>query len=181
MLHEGQFSPVDVPGAPITDIWGINGDGDAVGFAGDGKIFHGFIRTADSEIAVIDFPGATGTLAFGINCQGRIVGQYSLSDGSTHGFLRSQKGAFTSYDVPGDVNAMVGTQARGINSRNEIVGWYTDTAGQNHGFLRTRKGDFKTIDFPDSAGTQVLQVNDRGDIIGTYSGGHGFLLQRTAP
>jgi uncharacterized membrane protein len=117
---------------------------------------------------MLDAPDASATLAFGINCSGKIVGQYGASDGTTHGFLRNQKGVFTSFDASGDINPMVGTQARGINSSGEIAGWFTDAGGSNHGFLRSKSGEYTVIDVPGAANTGVLQINDRGEIVGTY-------------
>jgi probable HAF family extracellular repeat protein len=180
VLSAGQFNSIDVAGASLTDIWGINGDGDLVGFTSDGKAFHGFFQIEDMGLNLLDFPDAATTLAFGINCQGRIVGQYTASDGNTHGFLRGRDGAFTVFDMPGDVNPKVGTQARGINSAGQIVGWFTDTGGSNHGFLRSKSGRFTQIDFPTSQGAQALQISDRGDIVGSYGGVHGFLLSQTS-
>jgi probable HAF family extracellular repeat protein len=78
----------------------------------------------------IDFPGAVGTLASGINDAGAVVGRYTDSSGTNHGFLW-QGGSFTTRDVPGALS----TQVIGINNTGDIVGGYADSSGRAHGFV----------------------------------------------
>jgi hypothetical protein len=49
---------------------------------------HGFLQLRDgSAPIVLDYPGAVATIAMGINPAGVIVGQYTDTQGRTHGFL----------------------------------------------------------------------------------------------
>src|SRR5437870_5520124 len=86
-------------------------------------------RAEDFNFTSIDFPGATLTRATGINAQGQIVGRYTDSTGTFHGFLLSD-GVYTSIDFP----SALFTIAHGINSEGQIVGRYGDATG-THGFL----------------------------------------------
>src|ERR1700704_2178528 len=87
--------------------------------------FAGGFKTID-----VPFSGSSGTVAAGINAQGDIVGQYSDSVGSVHGFLL-RDGTFTPIDMP-EANF---TGALGINERGDIVGDYTDRQQVRHGYL----------------------------------------------
>ena len=71
-----------------------------------------------------------GTQARGINSAGQIVGWFTDTGGTNHGFLRSKSGRFTQIDFPGGQ----GTQALQISDRGDIVGIY----GGAHGFLLSR-------------------------------------------
>ena len=81
------------------------------------------------------------------------MGTYSDTDSNTgraadkRGFLRNERGRFTTIHVPGAVQ----TQAFGINNRGQVVGEYLDADGRFHGYL-WEKGRFTTIDGPDGAG-----------------------------
>ena len=128
-----------------------------------------------------------------INNNGDIVGDYTASDGTHHGFLLAE-GRFSSIDYPG----AVWTQAIGINNRcddnradetrgdenqcednhgdnnhghnnqGDIVGFYFSEDGVVHGFLFS-KGDFTSIDFPGAAGTNAWGINDNREITGGYT------------
>jgi len=84
---------------------------------------HGFVRTADGAIVVIDGPDATGTEAASINKDGTITGTYGRATIS-HGFIRTADGTFTSFDFPGSTN----TSPTAINDNGVITG-RVSTAG----------------------------------------------------
>ena len=140
LWSHGVFTTLDATplGATLTNLRGINPDGDIVGiyseFGYDGP-FHGFLRRYDGTFTAIDVPGAAGTSANSINPAGQIVGDYGLGDGKTHGFLLSE-GNFTLFDYPGAVK----TWPFGISANGWIVGQYNDSGGVRHGFLVNRKG-----------------------------------------
>ena len=85
---------------------------------------------AFAQFTPLDIPGAVHTVASGVNDAGIIVGEYTDSSGTRHGFLW-QGGSFTPLDVPG----AAGTVASGINDAGVIVGSFADTLGGSHGFL----------------------------------------------
>lgn len=71
------------------------------------------------------------------------------------------------------------TIANAINNNNVIVGSFFDAASSVHGFIY-KNGKYTQVDFPGSTETEVLGINDKGDIVGVYqiSGPlnfHGFL------
>lgn len=188
---------------------GIAPNGDLVGgfcnagiSCAEGNAMHGYLFTNSSNATrQIDVPGAAATLVGGINRAGQIVGMFcaattcSLSfAGDSHGFLLDHiGGTFTKINFP---NA-VGTGATGINDNGEIVGNYdackTQIEGtsaltpcvftQGHGFYLI--GDtYTSIDPPGSQATEVLGINNFGEIVGTYLDSrnktHGFLFSSGA-
>src|SRR5215467_8682008 len=113
------FTTVDVPGAMITDIDGINTAGDMVGsYEMPGEtVGHGFLLSGGT-FTFFDYPNADSTQAFGINDSGVISGAAYVR-GFTAGvsFLYSN-GAFTTLKAPGKD----ATLARGINNAGVAVG-----------------------------------------------------------
>lgn len=94
VVENGRFSPYDVPGSVLTQIWGINSSADFVGLYDDADgNEHGFLqRWGESAPVTIDVPSnppfnSILTDGFGINPAGRVVGLYLDSSGNTHGFL----------------------------------------------------------------------------------------------
>jgi hypothetical protein len=75
------------------------------------------------------------------------------------------KGKFTGFDAPAPQDLVR------INNRGQIVGGTREAVADEgfRGFLRDRRGDFTRIDFPGAAGTQPNDINDRRQIVGTYS------------
>jgi uncharacterized membrane protein len=117
----------------------------------------------------IDFPGAFDTTAAGINSSGHIVGSsFSFSSGSTGFLLSAETLTVIGFPPPG---------GRGINNADELVGY--DNV-QNRGFL-WREGKLSTIDFPGASTTSASDINDAGQVTGSYyvngtDGFHSFLL-----
>ena len=112
------------------------------------------------KYTVINDPLAVDeTTANGINDSGQIVGIYTDSSSTAHGFLYSN-GTYTTFNVPGATN----TQAFGINNRGQIVGQYGD---RGHAFLM-RDGIYITIDIPGALASDATGINDDGQIVGYY-------------
>jgi probable HAF family extracellular repeat protein len=126
----GSFSTIDVPGAPDTYAYGINNNGQIVGkFYPEG--FSGPILSflySGGNFTTIDVPGTPAS----INDSGQIVGTFSDSDGSEHGYLYSA-GSVTQIDFPGASDTELG----GINNAGQIVGDFTNASGYIQGFLAT--------------------------------------------
>jgi uncharacterized membrane protein len=83
--------------------------------------------------------------------------------------------------------------ASGIDDRGRIVGGYVDARSETHGYMRGTAGCYTTIDVPGASatdtsvylshpGTAALDINDAGQIVGSYSGAdgkaRGFILAR---
>jgi hypothetical protein len=142
----------------------------------------GLALTASAQKATIitfDAPGAdtkpgdnNGTYTTGINASGAITGSYQDTNDAYHGFLRSPKGKFTTFDAPGASNsAYYGTSPGAINDLGAITGSYTDATGYTHGFLRSPDGKFTTFEVPGAGGygTNPIAINLEGAIVGWYT------------
>jgi uncharacterized membrane protein len=154
------FTTIDVPGATLTDINGINNSGQIVGSYTAAGLTHGFLLSDDDYIT-LDVPGATSTAAWDINDAGEIAGSY-IAGGATHAFVLSD-GTFTTFDFPGSTRTM----PRGISDSGAIVGEYT-ASGVLHGFLLAG-GEFTTIDVPGATFTSYAsEINNAGEIVGRF-------------
>ena len=153
------------------------------------------LSNTEAKIVTFDAPGAVSTVPVSINPAGAIVGQYMDANNAYHGFVRSPRGTFDTFDVPeAGTGPGEGTLPEGINSAGVITGYYTDTSGSSHGFVRTAEGTFRIFDAPGagipagaactppiicSNGTQGAAINVEGEIVGQYVDTndvfHGFL------
>jgi probable HAF family extracellular repeat protein len=164
-----------------------------------------FARASSGDFTTITVPNSTRTEANGINNRSQIVGFFTDTGQSVHGFLLSggfgtrvgdgseiaengDAGRFARFDVP---NSQL-TTGNGLNGRGEIVGVYVDLNGNSHGFLLKRLGRdddaendgpmlhgmFTTIDAPNSTSTTPNGINNRAQVVGFFGDPlfHGFLL-----
>src|SRR5580692_8075405 len=107
------------------------------------------------KYTVINDPLAVDeTTANGINDSGQIVGIYTDSSSTAHGFLYSNE-TFTTLDDPLGIN---GTTPIGINAAGEIVGSYLDASDVTHGFLYSN-GTYTPLDYPGATGTVATGIN----------------------
>jgi uncharacterized membrane protein len=166
--RKARFVDINVPGSQLTGPLKVNDRRQVVGIYVDaGGAVHGFLWD-NGNFETIDVPGATATLAIGISNRGQIVGSYVDADGAYHGFVRSRRGAFTTLpDAPGADPGSGGTQPASINERGQIVGVGYDAQGGSRGFLYER-GHFTQIDGPNAIYTRVLDINNRGRMVGDY-------------
>lgn len=199
-----QFLSFDYPDSQNSGLRGINNVGQVSGFfrlrGAPGR--HGFLATpalgggngaqnnACQETAnfstrrgasfeSFDFPGSTNTQATAITPSGEIVGRYSASDGSQHGFVL-RDGAFTSVDIPGATS----TDAAWVNASGAIVGTYGTNVG-GHAYVLSG-GAITTIDFPSAnpVCTTGFGISNAGDVVGVgfacsdFSHGHGYLFSK---
>jgi uncharacterized membrane protein len=169
------YAPISYPGAPVTNVSGINNSNVIVGSYYDPQYFvHGFIYRAGKYTAV-NFPGAVMTEVLGINDYSDIVGTYQTPGIlNFHGFLL-HNGVFTKINDP---SAKIGTMAFGINKQGTIVG----TFDNDQGFVY-QNGSYRTLDAPQLAGeahqTQLNGINNLGAIVGqVFTGGiwRGFWI-----
>jgi hypothetical protein len=93
--HKGNVTTIDINGATLIQVSGVNANGDATGYyQGSDQVQHGFVRLADGTISSVDAPDAggtsgKGTLAQSINDAGVVAGYYQDSNGHRHGFVRT--------------------------------------------------------------------------------------------
>lgn len=124
------FTPIDFPGAVLTNAQGINAQGEIVGFYNDttGRT-HGFVQSG-GHLRSIDYPNSVATQALGIGPTGDIVGTYQRTGEQgpiagaipIHGFLMTRRGGFFKVDYPGHQN----TIAQRILPDGTILGCYHD-------------------------------------------------------
>jgi len=154
---DGTFTEIDDPNAGTvagsgqgTGALRIDPAGEISGSYIDANyVFHGYLRAPDGTIMEVDVPGAgTGTYQGtdaswyipwygGMNPAGTITGYYVDASNVYHGYLRTSRGRFATFEAPGSgTGAWQGTQAMSINPEGAITGYYTDTNNVVHGFLR---------------------------------------------
>jgi hypothetical protein len=188
----GAVTTVDVPGASITSLSGINNRGAVVGAYVDSRgrshgllLERGALTPIDPPKAANLYPGGANIQAFDINDHDQIVGFYPDREGTFHGFLYD-RGKFTELDprrAAGNRNGFGASAAFGINNRGQVVGQYVDREGVLHGYLWERKRGFRTIDPPAAnscgeipnvgrvCGTVAADISDRGQILLPAPGG----------
>jgi hypothetical protein len=91
-LADGQFTTLAVPGAAMTQAFGVNDSDEVVGTYTDGTgnnaQTHGFVWTAQHGFTTVDDPHGIGTTTInGVNDHGDLVGFYTDSAGNTDGLL----------------------------------------------------------------------------------------------
>jgi len=150
------------------------------------NVFHGFLRSPEGKFTTFEAPGAdttpgsfNGTVAQGINDLGEITGYYADAMGLTHGFLRSPRAAFTTFDVPDGEN---GSTPVFINLEGAVAGYALDTNFLFHAFLRRPDGTFADFVGPGSCtsgtpvgcyGSAATYVDLVGGAVGNYEDDSG--------
>lgn len=191
----GKITEFDPSGSILTNPNAINEPGEITGFYFDANfVGHGFLRAPNGAITSFDAPGAdntpgsgNGTFGVDLTPSGEIEGIYVDAKGVLHGFVRSKKGTFSTFDAPGaGTGPGQGTIPEVNNTPGAIVGNYTDGNTVNHGFLLDKHGSFTLFDVPGTGtgpgqGTIPLGNNNPGTITGQYIDGgnvtHGFLVE----
>lgn len=165
--YEVQAFQVDLPGALQPRAFGINAQGDVVGWyrAGSPEVglsYRGFLWSG-GEFHPIRYPGAENTLARGVNERGDIVGSWS-GPGAPRGFLL-RDGEYTPVDYPG----ASATYATDINSDGAIAGTWMDESGAGHGFF-LQNGVITSfdVDVEGATSTWADGINPQGEIAGYY-------------
>lgn len=173
LVLPGTFTPENFPGAVQTQVVGINGAGETVGFFIDtAGVNHGFTDIGGIFTSVSNPMTTTVTQLLGVNDSGRAAGYWTDAAGNFHPFTWVP-GTFTAITVPGQVSA----QATDINNKGWVTGFNMTSATTSQGFLDIG-GLFTFLQFPGSVSTQALGLNNDGEVVGSYvdSGGvtHGF-------
>jgi len=125
-------------------------------------------------------PGAVATHAYSLNDFDVVAGAYEhdrneLGILTTSAFLWDQRNGYTTFDAPGATGGL--TIAWGIGKSNVTVGVYADADYVYHGFIRSRDGSLTTVDYPGSPYTQLMGINDQGDIVGFYQDPADYVLK----
>jgi hypothetical protein len=120
-----------------------------------------FVADADGNITTFSAPGASatvGTSAAAIDAAGNVAGYFGGADFVYHGFLRSKRGRFTTFDAPGaGTNSRQGTFVYGLTADGIAGGYTLDNSGVYHSFLRAPDASFTIVDVSGAQqGTRVL-------------------------
>jgi probable HAF family extracellular repeat protein len=178
------FTPIDFPGAVLTNAQGINAQGEIVGFYTDtAGLTHGFVQSG-GNFRSIDYPGAWITRARGIGPAGDIVGNYQRPGESgaipSHGYLMTRRGGFFTADYPGHQN----TIPQRILADGTILGCFhdNDTIATMFGMSISRRG-FDQITEPASMHNGATP--DGQMIVGLYTDmmdgrQRGYIVRRGA-
>jgi len=168
-----------LPGDSSSVGWGINENGDLVGWSNGPAGTRAFVYTdAGGMVALPGLPAKPRTVARDINDEGVIVG--SANAGGTdlgHAVLWSGG----SVQDLGTLGTGSFSEAWGVNNLGQVVGWsYTNGGGFGvHGFLYTASDGMIDLT-PQSDTGSALDINDAGQITGykTALGGyHAFRWQ----
>jgi hypothetical protein len=190
LLHppygQGQYVNENFPGSVQTQVTGLNDKGVTVGFwssmnnANQVNDNHGFWEK-NGKFHNADFP--TGDQAsppvdqlLGVNDSGTAVGFYTDGQGNNHGYKVNTK--TMRFTIVSDPNAPAASlTAAAINSGGDIAGFYTNPAtGNTDGFLKYH-GKFTDLAVPGASSTMALGVNDRDEVVGTFTVGSGSSAQ----
>ncbi len=152
----GKFTTFNCPGAGASNYQAESESVNAAGlisadYLDVNGVWQGCLRARDGTFTTFDPPDA-GTVpgsfqgtnaaefmpAFGgINPAGTITGFYADANSVYHGYIRTARGTFVTFDVPrAGTGNWQGTLPLNINPKVAITGWYIDESGVYHGFLR---------------------------------------------
>lgn len=167
------FTTIDVPGASLTYVSGVNSAGDMVGWyvPTGSSTSNGFLLSG-GNFTFLNYPGGYDTEARGITDAGLIVGNAYISSEGTVGFTY-QGGVFNTIQI----NGYPDTCAEAINSSGAIVGGYG--FGDANGFEQVGT-KVRNITPPGIQGTVIATgINKVGQIVGwSYDNNHaGFFYQ----
>jgi len=143
---------------------GLNADGKATGwYTTPGNQEAGFVGSPGGKIQQLSVEGVA------INSKGVVTGV----DG-TAGFVRTAMGKITTFAAPGGARTTIPTS---INDSGVVGGYGETVCGIATGFARDKSGGLTTVAPPDSSYSEVMGINDKDTVTGTYyySGYHGFV------
>lgn len=170
------FTTVDVPGAGVTNVSGINTNGDMVGWysQADNTPASGFLLSG-GNFTFLNYPSAYETVARSINDSGVIAGYAGiLHDAAYVGFTYTE-GTFTKVRVGNSGY----NYAEGIDNLGDIVGGYGNI-GSNNGFEEAGT-KFRNVTPPGNWNAVLATgVNNLGQIVGatTAASTSGFFYTK---
>jgi uncharacterized membrane protein len=145
---------------------GLNDSGDIVGDWYSYSPYHGgYIKRTSGEFQ--DLPRFEEG-AEDVNNSGMIAGNF-VDGGSLRGLIQEPDGTFIA--IPNPPNHLTG-----INNNGDAVGYWNEGS-----FVRSAQGRFTPLNVPTAEFTTAEDINDLGQIVGSYcnncgnEGSHGFL------
>lgn len=174
--HDGwvfNYTTLDAPLDPTTQLWGINNQGKIVGSYGDGSKSNPYIGLViyppygAKNFKKADYPGAANTVITSLSNNKIIAGWYEDANGLTWG-CTEWEGIWQNYQDPKTLhNKHQDTQILGIEDDGIGVGFYQDSTGSDHAFeLDLQTDQFHTIDPPNAKSAAATAINGKGDVAG---------------
>ncbi len=181
------YQDENYPGAVQTQVTGLNDRGVTVGFystmntANNMNNNFGFYSWGGRyyPVSFPTFHNASPPVnqLLGINNSGWATGFYTNTAGNNFGYLYNiWSRRFIRVVVPRwwwHGNHGVSLTASAINNRGDVAGFYTPANGATYGFLRLWNGQYYRLAYPGASMTQIFGVNDRDEVVGSYTMGSG--------
>jgi len=180
-FSQDNFINENFPHSWQTQVTGLNDNGVTVGFF---STQNGATPAADNNFGFVnergrfhkvDFPTGNNSnppvnQLLGVNDSGWAVGFYNDSKGNSHGYAYNiNEGWFKRITV----NGATSLTAAAVNNSSTIAGFFTNAKGTVDGFVKWVNGHVVTLAAPGAAMTQATGINDRGEVVGTYTVGTG--------
>lgn len=170
------FTTIDVPGAGVTNVSGINTAGDMVGWYSQAvnTPSSGFLLSG-GNFTFLNYPTSYDTVARSINDSGVIAGYSGINHDASYVGFTYAGGIFTKISFAGYLDSY----AEGINNSGDVVGGFGNF-GATNGFERAGT-KYKNVTPPGSwNGAYVNGVNNLGQMVGdtTSSNTSGFLYNK---
>ena len=183
---QGNYQNLNFPGSVQTQVTGLNDEGVQVGFWSTqnnanltNNNFGFYLR--NGRFHSVNFP--TGDNAtppvdqlLGVNNHDVAVGFYTNAQGNNRGFeYNIITHRFSRVLKPGAPAGTAGPSltAAAINNRGDVAGFYTNSRGVTVAFLKYGYGRFLTLAVRGASMTQAFGVNDRDEVVGSYTVGTG--------
>jgi hypothetical protein len=160
------YQEIDYPGAPDTQVFGVNDLGSVVGNGHSDPDTFPFVysSTKGTFTDVAPLASYSSTVVLGTNNRGDMVGSVVSLDGLTRsGFIRDNNGNFTVFSHP---DAVSFTNPRGVNNKGLVTGYRVDASGDYFGFIYDSKNGTFT-DIVPSIFTLAHGITSRGDVVGS--------------
>ena len=204
---DGTVTAFDPKGSIYTEALSINAAGDIAGWYHDQSgTFYSFVRAADGSIMKFNPTEGHEPSTIGLNAKGSVAGWYTNGNqeagfvgapggkikqlpvegvainakgaltgvDGVEGFVRAASGKTTTFAAPGSSRTTIPTS---INDSGVVAGYGETVCGISTGFARDAHGSLTTVAPPDSSYSQVLGLNDKDAVTGSYyyGGYHGFV------
>ena len=178
---QGDFNSENFPGSWQTQVTGLNDFGVTVGFF---STQNGATPADDNNFGFWSQHGRFHKVVFptrnnsnppvnqllGVNNSGWAVGFYTDSKGNAHGYAYNLEGGWFK---PVTIHGATSLTAAAVNDSSTIAGFFTNAKGAVDGFVKWANGRTATLAVPGASMTQAFGINDRGEVVGTYTVGTG--------
>ena len=171
----GTYVTVDFPGAPDSQLTGINNLSETVGVYDLGNLASTMCPSPscgaigfslhNGHFSSFEDPAAPGiTFAQSVNDKGQIAGFYQDNNGNPFGFLRNPAdGNFQTIQFPTANNF---TTVGNVNNLGVLAGDYQVAFLQGYLAVGSK---FLSFDYPNSAISGLHAVNNRGEVGGYFA------------